>query len=201
MRAQNSTSESGRHAVGRYSPKYLEDYARELAKIGERAFRRRYTVPVLIIAGRVPARARNVATRAAAQRVVASLDSGMRTVVDREQAISSMTGQVFPLLKAARAIPGPVVVGRTDEPGVDVVIPDLSISKRHCAFVAAADGGWRVTDCGSKNGTRINDAKLDEASYARLCGGESVALGRISMTFETAAGFAEMVSGLAGRVA
>jgi predicted component of type VI protein secretion system len=123
----------------------------------------------------------------------------VRTAVERGDALRALLGQVFPLTKAARIAPGPVeaavIVGRTNDPGVDVTIPDLSISKRHCAFVAASDGAARVRDCGSKNGTRVNGAKLDAASSVRLCGGETVTLGRLELTFETSAGFAEMVSG------
>ena len=192
------------HPAG-YTTKYLDDYARELAKIGERAFRRRYTTPVLIVAGRAgraSARGRSGAAAAAARK------SDVRTAVERGDALRALLGQVFPLTKAAWTAPVTVqaavqvavqvavIVGRTKDPGVDVTIPDLSISKRHCAFVAARDGAARVSDCGSKNGTRVNGAKLDEGSSVRLCGGEMLTLGRLELTFETAAGFAEMVSGL-----
>jgi pSer/pThr/pTyr-binding forkhead associated (FHA) protein len=78
---------------------------------------------------------------------------------------------------------------------VDVIIPDASISKRHCAF-AAHDGAAVVTDCGSRNGTAVNGTKVGAAALVPLAGGETLTLGRLQLTFETASGFAELVGTL-----
>ena len=91
---------------------------------------------------------------------------------------------------------GPVVVGRADDREVDVIIPDVSISKRHCAF-AAIDGAAVVTDCGSRNGTAVNGAKVAAGrAGAPRRRRDSHPRAACSSTFETAAGFAELVGSL-----
>jgi transcriptional regulator with PAS, ATPase and Fis domain len=53
-------------------------------------------------------------------------------------------------------------------------LPDPMASQRH-ARLERADGGWRVRDAGSKNGTRLNGRRIDEAACgdgdAIECGG------------------------------
>jgi hypothetical protein len=165
--------------------RFLDDYVRELAEVGERSFRRRYGAPVLIVSG-----------RAARKRAAGAAGTTAKTAADRPT-LHGLIGRVFPLVKSARAQGGPVVVGRADDSDVDVVIPDASISKRHCAF-EAHDGAAVVTDCGSRNGTAVNGAKLAGAAAVRLAGGEALTLGRLQLTYETASGFAELVGGLDG---
>jgi predicted component of type VI protein secretion system len=105
--------------------------------------------------------------------------------------------RVFPLIKAPGGV-GPVVVGRVLAAGVDVVIADPSISKRHCLF-APDDGMVAVSDCASTHGTAVNGAPLRGGAAVRLCGGESITLGRLELTFETPAGFTELVSELGSK--
>ena len=169
--------------------RFLDDYARELRKIGERAFRQRYRSPVLVVSGRAaPVR------RAGGNAPKASVPSEVKTIIDRREAVTALVGRVFPLVKRGERASGPVVVGRADEPEVDVAIPDASISKRHCAF-GARDGLVTILDCGSRNGTMVNGTPVQGAWVSDLCGGELVTLGRVELIFETAAGFAELVSG------
>lgn len=163
--------------------RFLDDYARELAEAGERTFRRRYATPVLIVAGRTE---RKVARRTAS------------TTAPRRPTLQGLLNRVFPLAKAPHTPMGPVVVGRVEGGDVDVIIPDASISKRHCAF-ATHRGAAAVTDYGSKNGTAVNGAPVAAASSVSLAGGETLTIGRLEMTFETAAGFAELVGSLEGR--
>jgi len=163
---------------------FLEEFARELGKIGARAFRRRYGVPVLIVSGR---------TAPAGKRKPAAL---VETARERPDGVRALMSRVFPLIKLTGGT-GAVVVGRAQGTGVDVAIADPSISKRHCMF-APDDGAVNVTDCASTNGTAVNGAPVRGAAAVRLCGGEIVTLGRVELTFETPAGFAELVSGLEG---
>ena len=56
-----------------------------------------------------------------------------------------------------------------------------------------------VSDCASTNGTAVNGAAVRGTAAVQLCGGEVITLGRLELTYETPAGFAELVSGLEGR--
>lgn len=163
--------------------RYLDDFAGELRKVGERAFRRRYAVPVLIATGR--------ATRSRRR----TPGTAVQTAAERPDVIRALIGQVFLLSKPPEASVGPVLIGRADESEVDVVIPDHSISKRHCAF-AAHEGGATIADCGSTNGTLVNGKPVARAALVKLSGGETITLGRLQLTFETPAGFLELVSGM-----
>ncbi|HSZ57243.1 MAG TPA: FHA domain-containing protein [Tepidisphaeraceae bacterium] len=48
---------------------------------------------------------------------------------------------------------GPVLVGRSPE--CSVSIRDVLLSRVHCQIEPADEGGWALSDLGSKNGTRI----------------------------------------------
>ena len=98
---------------------------------------------------------------------------------------------MYPLIKLTGGV-GPVVIGRALGTGVDVAIADRSISKRHCMFVPV-DGLVNVSDCASTNGTAVNGAPVRGTAAVRLCGGEIITLGRLELTYETPAGFSELV--------
>ena len=162
--------------------RYLDDYARELAEDGERAFRKQHAAPVLIVIGKRARKARR--------------GSGIDTVTDRPT-LHGLLHRVFPLPGVAGEPQGQVVVGRAEEDGIDLVIPEASISKRHCTF--AVDGGAVVlSDCGSTNGTSVNGEAV-AAAPVRLAGGETISLGRLQLTFETAPGFVELVGSMRTR--
>src|SRR5689334_226802 len=61
----------------------------------------------------------------------------------------------------------PVVVGREAEPGVDLVLPDPQISRRHARFTydGAADCHI-IEDAGSRNGLRVDGASVRRAHLA-----------------------------------
>jgi hypothetical protein len=94
---------------------YLDEFARELARMGAVAFHRRSTSPVLVVTGRV--------TRA--QRVRTS-DTTRATAskTPRRAAALALLHRVFPLVRAEDAGPGAVSLGRTVEN--DVAIRDVS---------------------------------------------------------------------------
>jgi len=70
-----------------------------------------------------------------------------------------------------------LVVGRVE--GVDLVLDDKGISRRHCEFEQKGDG-WLVRDLGSSNGTLVNGDKVTEKA---LAAGDRVRLGGITLTF------------------
>ena len=164
---------------------HLDDFVQELKRLGEVGFRKRHETPVLIVTGR-STRGRRADLDEEETRSISPKASGKR------HASLALVHRVYPLTKSPHGPPGPVVVGRTYDN--DVTIPEYSISKRHCAF-EIKDGMMTVFDCGSKNGTSMNGARLVANSPVLLCGGEQITMGRFTFVYETPAGFLEFVSG------
>jgi hypothetical protein len=65
-----------------------------------------------------------------------------------------------------------VTIGRSHE--CDCVVSDPSVSRRHASF-SPAEGGWRLADLGSTNGTRLNGWRLTGPVAVRP--GDEVAFG------------------------
>lgn len=76
-----------------------------------------------------------------------------------------------------------VVIGRAD--AVDLVLPDVSVSRRH-AQIDETEEGWMIADLGSSNGTIVNGAEA-EKHLLRL--GDAVVIGKFTLTFR------EMIDG------
>ncbi|WP_327417968.1 ABC transporter ATP-binding protein/permease [Streptomyces sp. NBC_01233] len=67
-----------------------------------------------------------------------------------------------------------VSIGRAPES--DLVIDDLTVSRRHAELRALADGTYEIADLGSHNGTYLNGARLDLRA-APLAQGDIVGIG------------------------
>jgi len=78
--------------------------------------------------------------------------------------------------------------GRED---VDVVFDDPEVSRRH-ALVFSVDGELEVTDCGSANGTYVNDVRIDTAT--RLSDGDTIRLGRTKLAVEVSSAGSERMT-------
>jgi len=52
-----------------------------------------------------------------------------------------------------------LLIGRANE--CDVVLPLRTVSSQHCRLILH-EGYWRVKDLDSRNGTRVNNVKVDE---------------------------------------
>jgi pSer/pThr/pTyr-binding forkhead associated (FHA) protein len=72
------------------------------------------------------------------------------------------------------AVPDGATLGRGD--GADLVLADTAVSAEH-ARLQRAGRGWTVTDLGSTNGTRVNDAVVRK--QARLADGDVLTLGPV----------------------
>jgi transcriptional regulator with GAF, ATPase, and Fis domain len=79
------------------------------------------------------------------------------------------SGAIAQLLHEAQAY----LLGRAPDCGV--VIQDDSVSRRHARL--AFDGGWRIEDLGSRNGTIVDGRTLRRGETARLAMGSVVTLG------------------------
>jgi phosphoserine phosphatase RsbU/P len=73
----------------------------------------------------------------------------------------------------------PYTIGRSSENDLQLV--DAQVSRRHAELVQEA-GGWRIRDLGSRFGTFVNDAKVDQA---RLAAGDRIRLGQTEIKLET----------------
>lgn len=91
---------------------------------------------------------------------------------------------VHALVPAAPAAnPGqPVTIGRGR--GCDVTIRASTIGKRHAAVVFDPDaGGYRITDHGTRHGTRIDGERLAPGASTLLATGNLVTLGNAAFVF------------------
>ncbi|HVZ73000.1 MAG TPA: FHA domain-containing protein [Polyangia bacterium] len=157
---------------------YLDEYARELRRDGEKAFRKRHGQPVLIV---TKAEKDGASPSSASVEVAVVADtSGWRLPA------ASLVGRVFVVSRGAFVDPGPVTLGRTD--GTELTIADKSVSKKHCVFEPAA-GGLRITDLGSTNGTSVDGEPLPPNVPRALAGGETIDIGNFELVYQTADGF------------
>jgi ABC-type multidrug transport system ATPase subunit/pSer/pThr/pTyr-binding forkhead associated (FHA) protein/ABC-type multidrug transport system permease subunit len=78
--------------------------------------------------------------------------------------------------------PGPLVVGRSR--GADVRLTDPTVSGRH-ATLTAGDGGWRLRDDGSSNGTLVNGT--DAGDGHPVADGDVLHFGRARVEVRAAA--------------
>lgn len=72
----------------------------------------------------------------------------------------------------------PVTIGRSPE--ADVVILDEKVSRIHCG-IRYWDGDFYIKDLKSKNGTYVNDRRID---VAKLQPGDRIRVGSVILVFE-----------------
>ena len=75
------------------------------------------------------------------------------------------------------AIGGRAVIGR--EPGCEVQLEEAAVSRRH-AEIEWTYEGYKLRDLGSRNGTYLNSAEIDEAP---LMDGDLIEVGLVQMSF------------------
>jgi hypothetical protein len=157
---------------------YLDEFIRELRRDGDTIFRSNHGAPVIIV---TRAEGDMKDSNAGAETTVMAETSGWRI-----QQVS-LLNRVFAVSRGAFEKDGPIILGRSDKVA-DIVIPDDSISKRHCLFEVKREG-VTLTDCGSTNGTAVGDVELAANKPAVLKGGETLVMGNFSFLFHTADGF------------
>ncbi|MEU9039052.1 FHA domain-containing protein [Streptomyces sp. NPDC048352] len=74
----------------------------------------------------------------------------------------AMTG-TFRSPTSIRPLPARTAVRIGRDPGNDLVIDDLVVSRRHAELRALADGTYEIADLASHNGTYLNGARVDRA--------------------------------------
>ena len=162
---------------------YLEQYAEQYREVGAEPFKRLYPWPFLValgMAGELEESGRS--------------GTSIINVADGVLERGRISGRVFPLVKARFSPKGPITIGRTSEN--DIVIPEYSVSRKHC-FIAVAAGGFRITDWGSANGTLVNEVDIGKLTPCTIHGGEIITLGRLMLLFLPPRQFSEHVRGVA----
>ncbi len=96
---------------------------------------------------------------------------------------ASLSLVVFPVQRSERSVGHLITIGRASNN--DVSIPDLSISRFH-AFAKGAEGGWKIQDAGSTNGTTVNGESVPSQGHGAavdLKAGDNVRIGQVELTF------------------
>lgn len=165
----------------------------ELKKLGEAQFSARHSAPAIL--------RRDNTTEAddqgfhtafmshnALRQAVASGSGSMRP---------SAIGQVYFLTKReGGAFSDRVGIGRARN--ADVHLPLSRVSKYHAFLTASEDGGFAITDAGSKNGTFVDGERLEARATVRLDNGQELGLGPYRFVFYTPSGFVMAVKRRAG---
>ncbi len=71
-----------------------------------------------------------------------------------------------------------LTIGRAEN--ADIRLDDTAVSREH-AIVRRHGDRWTVEDCGSRNGTRLNDARIPNYTSCPLRNGDRLAIGRITL--------------------
>lgn len=88
--------------------------------------------------------------------------------------------------------PNRITLGRAR--GNDLVLAHRTISKLHAYFEMLADGRAMLTDAGSRNGTRLNDARLKAERTATLEPLDKLTFGSVTTTYHPARYFADFLA-------
>jgi len=68
-------------------------------------------------------------------------------------------------------------------PDSDIFLDDVTVSRRHAEFARSGDGGFRVRDVGSLNGTYVGRERIDDVE---LGSGAEVQIGKFRLVFHAA---------------
>jgi hypothetical protein len=180
--------------------RYLHEYAISFARLGEAGFLLEYGgTPVLVgegISGELQDRLFSSA------KVDIHQTFTIQPIDPNGFSSEAMKGRVFTLEPNPDSSQGSnpdsshgamIVVGRWNNE--DVMLPDHSVSRRHCGFLLGPEG-VSVMDLGSKNGTEVDDRVLSKDESCPLEGGELITIGRLCLRFSTGVQFARLLKGL-----
>jgi hypothetical protein len=70
-------------------------------------------------------------------------------------------------------------------PQSDIILDDITVSRRHADIERLADGGYEIRDAGSLNGTYVNGERVEKVG---LSNGDEVQVGKFRMVFLDALG-------------
>lgn len=156
--------------------RFVADYAAYLTQIGPHRFREAFKRSVLVGYGIVAPVAE---TPTKWRRRTLPIDPETELM-----AVQSILDRVWPITKdpgAPRSPKGPrIILGASAE--CDIVIPDYTVSAKHCAF-AFEPGRLLMTDLESLNGTFASGARLNPRLTIPVADGAPLQIGRIKMQY------------------
>jgi pSer/pThr/pTyr-binding forkhead associated (FHA) protein len=168
-------------------PNYVTEYLEELVRLGLVRFKSEYPAPVLIGLGLVATLQDKRATAERASTIFTNTAN-----LDGEIVTASLAGRVWFIERRGRKGGAALTVGRSAEN--DLVIPEYSLSRNHCAFGYDYKGVF-VTDLGSTNGTFVEGRRLEpRTENAHLNSGDELILGRYKFRFQTNEAFVRQLS-------
>lgn len=85
---------------------------------------------------------------------------------------------VFPLVEDL------VRIGRSTS--AEIPLADRRVSRDHCRLSRTPEGGYAITDCGSRHGTHVAQDKLDPGTPRVLADRDEIALGGAILRYRTA---------------
>ena len=87
--------------------------------------------------------------------------------------------------------PDRITLGRSR--GNDMVLPHRTVSKVHALLTILGDGRATLTDNSSRNGTRLNGARLKPDQTATLESGDKLTFGTLTATYHPARNFCDFL--------
>jgi pSer/pThr/pTyr-binding forkhead associated (FHA) protein len=115
------------------------------------------------------------------------LDDSSTTNTDAETTEGLPSGSALLLVKrgpnaGSRFLLDQPVTSAGRHPDSDILLDDVTVSRRHVEFRLDKDGSWAVTDVGSLNGTYVNRQPVDSAVLAN---NDEVQIGKFRLVFLT----------------
>jgi len=155
----------------------LREFAETLRTLGARRFRDEYGAPALVGVGLIG--------ELAAQKEDPRHTHAMKGTTEYIP-VQSLIDRVW-LIRRTNYTRKDSYITVGSKSDCDVVIPEYTVSSRHCAFTMY--GKLKVDDLGSLNGTNINLKKLERRELVEVPDGCSMTMARLVFACFTANGF------------
>jgi pSer/pThr/pTyr-binding forkhead associated (FHA) protein len=115
------------------------------------------------------------------------LDSGPTTTAEAETTKGLPSGSALLVVKrgpnaGSRFLLDQPVTSAGRHPDSDILLDDVTVSRRHAEFRLDKDGSWAVADVGSLNGTYVNRQPVDSTVLAN---NDQVQIGKFRLVFLT----------------
>ena len=116
------------------------------------------------------------------------LDNGSTATTEGETAEGLPSGSALLVVKrgpnaGSRFLLDQPVTSAGRHPDSDILLDDVTVSRRHAEFRLDKDGSWAVADVGNLNGTYVNRQPMDSTVLAN---NDQVQIGKFRLVFLTA---------------